>query len=691
MRRLFMSEEELGKKDDDHKPIPGHRRSSSWKPARVPARRSMRRIALLFAAAVLVYFFVANIPVLGPDARMRRPIYPPSEELRPGLPHDAHPHSGAPPVDHALHTPDTVMPPGRLQDVVDGGYNGFVRFPTLAQSLQAIAATKGSQPINQNVLFAASSLKSAAVLLPAACQMGREANNYVHFALLGRSTIHFEQLQRINGIDKTCPVIFHDARPDLATASTEIRLENSVFRGMHHINAYMHPQAIVLDDLGEEDGYFTRGIKRHLVISKTALIEFPSKAARSLSWIAKLDSAALRMWDKFHIEILIQAAPGSAGSLIRLLKSLSAADYTSSAVPHITIDLPYEIETPITRYLESFTWPPLHAPHPNPGRFLSIRHRLSKEHSDGEQVSTRFLEYFWPSHPQRTHVLVLSPQVELSPQYYHYLRYMLLRYRYSSSETFAHRDRQLFGISLELPSLSIDSKQSLTPPLLLDSDTANPDEIGSSTPFLWQAPTSNAMLFLGEKWAELHDFVYRSSETERELHGILTFLSEKIYSKQHPSWLEYALRLSRIRGYWFLHPGADLAQNVAIVHGELYNIPEEYLDENSKNKASEGASDDGFKDMRQKVQSSPEIQLSYTSLLTENLPNKGKLRPLNELPLLTWDGQRTSIDELSSRALALELKFKDEVGRCDPNSPAGLKRQEPLSTADLFCNIYVGI
>ncbi|KAI1265592.1 hypothetical protein F5Y18DRAFT_426683 [Xylariaceae sp. FL1019] len=688
MRRLFLSEEELGKKDDDHKPvkIPGHRRSSSWKPARVPARRSMRRIALLFVAAALVYFFVTNIPRLGPDARMRRPIYPPSEEMRPGLPHDAPPHAGTPPPDQALHHLDPGMPLGRLQDVINGGYNGFVRFPALAQSLQAISATKGGQPINQNVLFAASSLQSAAALLPVACQMGREAKNYVHFALLGRSNIPFEQLQRINGIDKTCPVIFHDARPNLATASTEIRLENSVFRGMHHINTYMHPQAMIVDDLAEEDGYFTRGIKRHLITFKTTLIEWPSKAARSLSWIAKLDSAALHMWDKFHIEIIIQAAPGSVGSLIRLLKSLSAADYTSSAVPHITIDLPYEIQAPITRYLESFTWPPLHVPNPNNARFLSLRHRLSMTHSDRDQVSKRFLESFWPSHPQRTHVLVLSPQVELSPQYYHYLRYMLLRYRYSSSETFAHRDRQLFGISLELPFLSIDSQRPLTPPLLMDSDTPKSDEIGNSTPFLWQAPTCNAMLFLGERWAELHDFVYRSSETERERHGISTFMSERLYGRQHPSWLEYALRLSRIRGYWFLHPGTDLAQNIAVVHGESRDIPEEYLDESySTNKASD--TENEFNEMRQKIQSNPEIQLSHTSLLVENLPNNGELRPLSELPILTWDGQRTSIDELASRALALEFKFKDEVGRCDPDSPAGRKRLEPLSTADLFCNV----
>lgn len=63
--------------------------------------------------------------------------------------------------------------------------------------------------MNKNVLFTASSLKSAAALLPVACQMGSELRNYVHFALMSRSTIDIEELRALNGVDESCHVIFH--------------------------------------------------------------------------------------------------------------------------------------------------------------------------------------------------------------------------------------------------------------------------------------------------------------------------------------------------------------------------------------------------------------------------------------------------------------------------------------------------
>lgn len=63
--------------------------------------------------------------------------------------------------------------------------------------------------MNKNVLFAAASLRSAAVLLPMACQMAAELRSYVHFALAGGSDIGLEELRAINGLDDSCQVIFH--------------------------------------------------------------------------------------------------------------------------------------------------------------------------------------------------------------------------------------------------------------------------------------------------------------------------------------------------------------------------------------------------------------------------------------------------------------------------------------------------
>ncbi|KAI0840984.1 hypothetical protein F5Y06DRAFT_234756 [Hypoxylon sp. FL0890] len=679
MRGFFLSDEELGKKDDDHKPSKsgGGLRQPSWHPARVPPRRSLKRIALVLVVATIVYLFIKNIPVLGPDARMRRPSYSYPPDRAPNVPK-------RPSYERAQPAPS--KPNGRPPNAPERIFNGPVRFLELAPTLHAISGTRGSMLVNRNVLFASSSLKSAATLLPIACQMGSELKSYVHFALMSRSDIEIRELRRVNGIDDSCHIIFHDARPDYAQISTDDRMENAVFRAFHHIFNYMHPQAILIDGSSNEESFFLRAAQQHSNAKKDTLIELPRGSARRLEWLTKLDSQALRMWNKNHIDILIHAVPGASGSLIRLLRSLSATDYTSSSVPHLTIELPHDIDPPTKRFLETFRWPPAHVYNPTNARYLSLRHRIPRQRMSEEESSARFLESFWPAQPEHSHILVLSPQVELSPDFFHYLKYTLLEYRYSAISTYQHWDRRLFGISLEQPHQLLDGKRSLSLPSVLKSTRSGDAADGEiSTSFLWQAPTSNAVLFLGEKWMELHDFVSRSLEAKQGLDPVPALLSEKIVSTQYPSWLEHALRLARARGYWMLYPGEDTARNLATVHSELNRMPEEYAtQENSKPLLADDASEEEIENVRQKIRIGTETPLAPVSLL-DSLPNEGNLRPFGDLPILTWDGQSTDFEELNSLSANYATAFRDIVGGCGKEPAERKKERESLSTQDLFC------
>lgn len=198
----------------------------------------------------------------------------------------------------------------------------------------------------------------------------------------------------------------------------------------------MHPQAIIIDGSGTEDWYFQKGARAQTKAVGNTLIELPA-VSTSLSWMTKLDSASLRgtyyqssglprimlipfpAWHSNHIDILIQVTPNASGSLIRLLRSLSLADYTLSSVPHLTIDLPHDIDPPTKTVLETFQWPPAHILNPTNAQFLSLRHRIPHQKLTEEESSARFLESFWPANPQMSHILVLSPQVELAPNYLH--------------------------------------------------------------------------------------------------------------------------------------------------------------------------------------------------------------------------------------------------------------------------------
>lgn len=409
MGSFFRGDEEMGKKDDDH---PLHKQSrlrsstSSWKAARTHPRKTLRRLGILLLVTTLVYFFVKNIPTDLQRRDRRRPVYTyPDSRTPPGNPR--------PPPNHASDAGDSTAPATRE-------YSGVVRFLELAASLHAIAATQGTEPLNKNVLFAASSLDTAARLLPLACQMGIERRSYVHFVLMGRSDVDIQRLQQINGIDDSCHIIFHDARPDFAPISDIDRLERSVARGLYHINTYMHPQAVIIS-LELEETFFLKAIRdaaAGLDLAKN-LIELPANAEDRLAWMTKLDSSSLSAWNKMSFDILIHAHAGSSGGLIRLLESLSAADFTSCAVPHLTIELPEKIDPPTAIFLKTFQWPPRGTPNPTNSQQITLRHRIVRRGANEEESSVQFLESFYPADPVYSHALVLSPDVELSREFFH--------------------------------------------------------------------------------------------------------------------------------------------------------------------------------------------------------------------------------------------------------------------------------
>ncbi|KUI56891.1 hypothetical protein VP1G_04226 [Cytospora mali] len=647
------------KKDDDLW-IKGNRRPGSshgWKsaPPRITPRKTIKRIGILLLVVTAVYLFIHNIPTDLTPARSRRPVYTYTNPNSPP--------GGAP-------RPNAVGQSGGGKDVAAArrDYDGPVRFLTLAQTLHAIDSTKGSSPVNNNVLFAASSLRSAASLLPLACQMGKELRAYVHFALISRSEIPIQELRDVNGVDDSCHIIFHDARAEFLSISTDERFKTSIQRALYHINNYMHPQAIIVDSSDAEEPLFLRSFRQEatkLMLTGT-VIELPEHAEEHVSWITKLDSSSLAQWNRVSVDIVVHAHAGASGSLIRLLKSLSAADYTSCVVPHLTIELPEEIDPPTGLFLQNFQWPPRSASGPKTANLLTLRHRILRRGDTEEESSVRFLESFWPANPIFSHVLVLSPQVELSPNYFHYLKLAILEYRYSIRALHQAWDQRLFSISLDLPTTNLDGSAPFIAPSSL-AGRLDDAELGSSppdapTPFLWQAPNSNAALFTGEKWTELHGFVSQLLEVQHGLETTPDLLSKKAVSRDYPAWMEHALRLCRARGYWSLYPSKDLAASLATVHGDLYQLPEEY-------------EDDG-RDMKHNDED--EMVLRHESLLDGLL--KGELLRFTEMPLLSWDDKQIDLEALNEASLKYTAEFRRTVGGCKvlaaPADPQG---------QDLFC------
>lgn len=213
------ADEEMGKKDDDRKP--GSR--ATWAPSRITPRPTAARrfLPIVFAIGLLYLYFSwlrsddlsipgeynPIFPSYGTrDPPSKRPlsnIYPPSR-------------TPSRPQKQEKGSSKKTGVPART-------FNGDFSFVLLARTLRQVSSSTGHGEASRNVLFASSSAKSAAALLPLACEMAKERRNYVHYAILSRNEQPIKAMMRLNGIDDSCGIIFH-GKPQLASPRTSSRV-----------------------------------------------------------------------------------------------------------------------------------------------------------------------------------------------------------------------------------------------------------------------------------------------------------------------------------------------------------------------------------------------------------------------------------------------------------------------------------
>jgi hypothetical protein len=380
-------------------------------------------------------------------------------------------------------------------------------------------------------------------------------------------------------------------------------------------------------------------------------------------------------WNKVDIEILIHAPPSQSGSLIRLLKSLERADYMSFRVPRLTIELPPEIDGPTLQYLQNFNWPPGQAGGHSNG-MLTIRHHLFRDTSK-EESSTRFLESFYPVRPSDSHVLVLSPNTEVSPVFYHYLKYALLEYKYSVFGVGSANS--LYGISLQLPTVHLDGVTELKAPKATIANDRTGQSETVNAPFLWQSPNSNAALYYGDKWSEFHSFLVKRLSPEFKKPQMMQMASTQ------PVWLDYLAEFARAKGYVMVYPNWDNGEALATVHNELNPYPGDATSHKTSEEPKDEVPDtDGDGNIITELppltsKSGKEAAMINHKSLVSQLPNQGDLPEINNMPVLTYDGSLSTLLKLPADSREFIDIFRQTIGGCT----GGKTSKGPFG--ELFC------
>ncbi|MCJ1358659.1 MAG: hypothetical protein MMC33_008659 [Icmadophila ericetorum] len=673
--RIFAGKNELGKKDDDRKrsngAVPMAISNWSWKTPKYAPRMRRRRVLYGFVAVMVLYLFFAHIPTdLGPVVnRVDRRV--PGQTIA-GAPLSYR----GPPANEPPHSAPKTATEDRYYDEPITFPESF---PMLGATLRLTTRTAGFREINKNVLFVAGNLESAARLMNMACEMDRWNRNVVHFILMGRDTPSMDTLKAANGIDSECMVYWHDARPNYGPWSTESRMESSVFLALGPIYSFIHPQVYIMDESSKEEAWVVKGLQTAGSQTGKAVIELPIDAAQRLLWMTRLDIGSLGAWGQVSVDILIQAPSGSSGSLIRLLESIQDADYFGSRRPHLTVELPPDTDQFAWRYIENMAWPPKDSSGKKHGSQLTLRRRVLPQNYGTAEASAHFIESFYPARPKFSHVLVLSPQVELSPLYYHYLIYTILEYKYSFYGYQSRQANNLIGISLHLPSHHLNDITPLEP--------ATFQEPGA-THFLWQAPESNAALYFGDKWTEFHSFLTSRMSATQDT----STSRPKVISPKRPAWTEYLLELMRIRDYNLIYPSFPSSgfSSIATVHNELYQVPEEFSNQASSHLSDPSSAKynlEHFQADSSTLSAPPpkqhEAPLLQTSLLSI-LPRDGDLPGLSSLPIRTYAGDSVTTQQSWDQADKFAENFRFGIGGCKAKR---LRRNNiiPMKADDLFC------
>lgn len=174
------------------------------------------------------------------------------------------------------------------------------------------------------------------------------------------------------------------------------------------------------------------------------------------------------------VKILVLTDSKNPGGLERILKSLETARYLGDKVD-LTVLTGSATDNRARQVIQAMAWQGI----------KTVQHRIVPT-----DRSLRTTEAWYPTSDDE-YGLLLEQDMTVAPDFYVWLKYALLKYRYAT------RKRELYGISLYSPRVAEAGleRQILTPPV-------------ASTPYLMQAPcTLGGAVYFPEHWREFHDYM----------------------------------------------------------------------------------------------------------------------------------------------------------------------------------------
>ncbi|KAG9292244.1 hypothetical protein G9A89_023964 [Geosiphon pyriformis] len=352
-----------------------------------------------------------------------------------------------------------------------------------------------------------------------------------------------------------------------------------------------------------------------------------------LDWLPNLTIDTLKYWNtpKIYIQIITQDRPDSFS---RLLRSLESSYSLGDEIP-LTINMDQGADPITIDYAQKFKW-----------RFgpVTLRHRVQQG-----GLLPAIVESFYPANEDEYAVL-LEDDVEVSPFFYIWIKYNVLKYRYGSDRSSSKR---MFGVSLYSPNhleLNITGRKKFDPSSILKMA-----QIHEHSPYLTQVPCSWGAVYFPEIWREFHEYLTGRMQDIKTIKLQNITVPDSRSNRWKNSWKRFFIELVYLRGYVMLYPNFNNFASLSTNHAE-YGMH--------------------IHQQRQKSPHPFEIPLIDSYIIVKELPNE-RLADYNDLPVLDLWGKLVTGEILVERGQELQFRVSD----CPPETGYGLT----YSAKDLLC------
>lgn len=308
-------------------------------------------------------------------------------------------------------------------------------------------------------------------------------------------------------------------------------------------------------------------------------------------------------------------------SLSRLLQSAAKSVYVGDQAD-LMIHMEQSADRVTRMLVNSFIW--------RHGQ-KTIRHRIRKG-----GLMPAIVESWYPSNNDEYAVL-LEDDIEVSPLFYVWSKYAILKYRYSGNN---EASRLMYGISLYAP-----RNLELVPAGRVTFDPNSvllPAGYAEHMPYASQVPCSWGGVYFPEHWREFHSYLVRRLEDlslpKDHQHRLISVPGSRS-DKWKKSWKKYFIELVYLRAYVMLYPNFEEFEAFSTNHVEFGTHVKS--------------------EKRQSVIGTFMVPLMQRDTILSQLPMH-RLPSFEELPVLDLWGQIQSLDILEKIA----SKYHKHVSKC---------------------------